>query len=151
MNELVLADYAPFSPYQSGMIVLHTTSPYDTSLWPNFHSTLHQLSYFFSFLFPNSHKLRRLFSNTLNAFMPFIVVGLLSVLISLGLYTMPQQTDSDNNAVNVPNNPELLMLPGLDASKGSFTMLDTLGGKSVKLDELGPMVVNTDGVRRFVA
>ena len=78
-----------------------------------------------------------------------MVVGLLSVLISLGLYTMPQQTD--NNAVNVPNNPEPLMLPGPDASKDSFTKLDTLGGKSVKLDELGPMVVNTDGVRRFVA
>lgn len=43
------------------------------------------------------------------------------------------------------------MLPGPDASKDSFTKLDTLGGKSVKLDELGPMVVNTDGVRRFVA
>jgi len=78
-----------------------------------------------------------------------IVVGLLSVLISLGLYTMPQQTD--NNAVNVPNNPELLILPGPDASKDSFTKLDTSGGKSVKLDELGPMVVNTDGTLSRIA
>jgi len=78
-----------------------------------------------------------------------IVVGLLSVLISLGLYTMPQQTD--NNAVNVPNNPELLILPGPDPSKDSFTKLDTSSGKSVKLDELGPMVVNTDGTLSRIA
>lgn len=59
-----------------------------------------------------------------------------------------QQTDS-NDMANSPINTELLMLPGPDTSKDSLPELDVASGNSVKLDELGPMVVNTDGVRFF--
>lgn len=58
---------------------------------------------------------------------------------------MSQKTD-DDNTVN-PINTEVLTLPGPDTSKDNFTKLDVEDGKSVKLDELGPVVVNTDGVR----
>lgn len=61
---------------------------------------------------------------------------------------MSQQTDN-NTTANSPINPEplLLQVPGPDTSKDSFTKLDAAGGESVKINELGPMVVNTDGVR----
>jgi len=60
---------------------------------------------------------------------------------------MTQQTD--NGTSNSSINTELLMLPEPDPSKdSSFTKLDAEG---VKLDELGPMVVNTDGTLSRIA
>ncbi|KAF8797658.1 hypothetical protein BYT27DRAFT_7030209, partial [Phlegmacium glaucopus] len=41
--------------------------------------------------------------------------------------------------------------PGPDPSKDNVTKLDAAGGKSIKLDELGPMVVNTDGTLSRIA
>lgn len=59
---------------------------------------------------------------------------------------MSQQTDN-----NASINTEFLMLPGPGTSNdNNSTKFDIVDGKSVKLDELGPMVVNTDGVRLFV-
>ena len=63
---------------------------------------------------------------------------------------MPQQTNNNATSSSIIN-PGPLMLPGPDPSEDSIIRLDAKGGKSVKLDELGPMVVNTDGVRLFVA
>jgi len=62
-----------------------------------------------------------------------------------------QQTDSHNNTTaNSPINTELLKLPAPDTSYPS-SKLDATGGNSVKLDGLGPMVVNTDGTLSRIA
>ena len=59
---------------------------------------------------------------------------------------MPQGRKTDNMA-NSPMNPEHLMLPGPSTRQDSLTML---GGKSVKLDGLGPMVVNIMSITYWI-
>jgi len=48
-------------------------------------------------------------------------------------------------------NSSINLLPGPDTSNDSFQKLDAAGENSVRLDELGPMVVNTDGTLSRIA
>jgi len=81
-------------------------------------------------------------------FFSFFVFTNYNCTFFLYLTMMAQQTD--DTTVN-PINTEVLALPGPDTSKNNFTKLDATDGKSVKLDELGPMVVNTDGTLSRIA